>query len=302
MTTMNPIAPEKKRSNEKNWWKKIFHYQLLFPALLLLVLIQVYPTLYTLNLSFNSLKGGKLKWVGLDNFIRLFNSFELGNALEKTATYAGGYIILVIVLGMCIALLLNKRPLLAPLYLTILFVPWVLSEVVSGTMWRWLFNQDYGIVQVALNPFINDTSLLANKSGAMLIVIVSSVWRSIPFTSLLFLAALQTVSTEIKEAASLDGASPWQSFWRITIPIISPTLLVVLLLNSITGINQLGLILSTTGGGPGTATTTTSVLLYREAFKYGNFGAAAAISVFMFIINLVLTLIYIRVIKVEAEL
>ena len=98
--------------------------------------------------------------------------------------------ILVIVLAMCIALLLNKRPLLTPLYVTILFVPWVLSEVVSGTMWRWLFNQDYGIVQVALNPLINDTSLLANTIGAMAIVILSSVWRSLPFTTLLFLRRL----------------------------------------------------------------------------------------------------------------
>lgn len=299
MATMNLMAPKKKHPNEKTWWKKSYPYQLLFPALLLLVLIQVYPTLYTFNLSLNTLKGGKLIWVGLDNFTRLFNSSEIGNALKTTAIYAGSYVILVIVLAMCIALLLNKRPRLCSLYLTLLFIPWVLSEVVSGTMWRWLFNQDYGIVQVALNPLINNTTLLANNIGAMLIVIISSVWRGIPFTSLLLLAGLQTVSTEIKEAASLDGASIWQSFWRVTIPIITPTLLVVILFSSIAGINQLGLILSTTNGGPGTATTTTSILLYREAFKYGNFGAAATLSVLMFIINLVLTLIYIRVIKVE---
>jgi multiple sugar transport system permease protein len=300
MATMNPMAVGKRRAIIKTLWEKSFPYQLLFPALLLLLLIQLYPTLYTINLSLNKIKGGKLTWVGLDNYTRLLKLNEFEQGLQKTATYASGYLILVVVLGMCIALLLNRRTRLTPLYMLLLFVPWVLSDVVSGTMWRWLFQQNYGILQVALNPLINDTSLLSNARGAMAIVILSSVWRGLPFASLLLLGALQTVSTEIKEAASLDGASGWQSFWRITIPIISPTLLVVILLNSISGINQVGLILATTGGGPATSTVTVSVLLYREAFKYGNFGAAATLAVFMFLLNLALTLVYFRVVKVES--
>jgi len=300
MATLNPPAAGKRHSFWKTAWEKSFAYQLLFPALLLLVMVQVYPTLYSINLSLNQVKGGQFTWVGFNNYDRLFSSSDFIDSLQKTATYAGSYLVLVVILAMCVALLLNQRARLTPVYVTILFVPWVLSEVVTGTMWRWLFQQDYGIVQVALNPLINNTSLLSNDVGAMVIVVAAAVWRSLPFTSLLFLGALQTVSTEIKEAGALDGASAWQSFWRLTIPIISPTLLVVILMTSIGGINALGLILATTAGGPGTATTTASVLLYREAWKYGDFGAAATLAVFLFFINMALTLVYFRVVKVEA--
>lgn len=298
-SALSPVK-SKKKFGEKSFLEKTFPFQLLLPALILLLMIQVYPTLYTFNLSFNKIAGGELTPVGFENFTRLFNSSDFADALQKTAIYAIGYLSLVLILAMGIALLLNQGSRLTPLYITLLFVPWVLSEVVSGTMWRWLFQQDYGILQVAINPLVNQKSLLSDSTGAMVIVIASSVWRALPFNSLLLLGALRTVPNEIKEAGSLDGASRWQSFWQITIPIISPTLLVVILLTSIGAINQLGLTLATTNGGPGSATTTASVLLYREAFKYGDFGTAATLSVVMFIINLSLTLIYFRVVKVEA--
>lgn len=300
MATLNPPFAGKQQSHFSRFVKNSYPFWLLLPALFTLVAVQVYPTLYSVYISMNKVKGGKYIWIGLKNYIGLINSSDFWLALEKTAIFSGSYLVLVIVMAMCIAILLNQRTLLTPLYVTLLFIPWVLSDTVSGTMWRWLFNQDYGIIQVALNPLINNTSLLSNDSGAMFIVVISAVWRSLAFTSLLFLSALQTVSNEIKEAASLDGASPWQSFWRITLPIIRPTLLVVILMTSIGGINQLGLILATTAGGPGTATSTASILLYREAWKYGDFGTAASLAVILFFINLGLTLVYFRILKVEA--
>ena len=262
-------------------------------------MIQVYPTLYTMNLSLNQIKGGQWTWVGFDNFNRLLSSSDLINALQKTAAFSGSFAVLVVVLAMCIALLLDQRTRLTSVYITLLFIPWVLSDTVTGTMWRWMFQQDYGLIQTALNPLLNNYTLLSNDIGAMAIVIAASVWRSLPFNSLLLLGGLQTVSSEIKEAASIDGASSWQSFWSITIPIISPTLLVVILLTSISGINALGSILAITGGGPGSATVTVSMLLYREAWKYGNFGGAATIAVLLFCINVVLTIFYFRAVKVE---
>ena len=274
-----------------------FHYWLLLPAVMVLMLSQVYPTFYSIYMSFNKLRGGRLIWVGLGNFTRLLRSGDFLHSLQRTAMYTGGYLILTMVLAMCVAILLNRRVLLTPVYMIILFIPWVLSDVVSGTMWRWMFQQDYGVVQVALNPFVNRLSLLSNDIGAMLVMIVSSTWRSLAFTSLVLLGALQTVPTEIKEAASIDGTTGFQTFWKITLPMIRPTLLVITLLTSIGGINSLGLILATTNGGPGNATTTASVLLYREAWQFGDFGLASALAVFMFFINMALTLVYFRILK-----
>jgi ABC-type sugar transport system permease subunit len=274
-----------------------FPYWLLFPAISVIVLAQIYPTVYSIYMSFNNLKGGKLNWVGFNNFIRLLSSSDFIDSLGKTLIYTGGYLILTLVLGMCVAILLNQRVFLTPVYLTILFIPWVLSDVVSGTVWRWMFQQDYGMVQVLLNPLIDRVTLLSNHIGAMVIMIISSTWRNLAFTSIVLLGALQTVPNEIKEAAALDGTTPLRFFWDFTIPIIKPTLLVITLLTSIGGINSLGLILATTNGGPGTATTTTSVLLYREAWRYGDFGMASAIAVIMFFLNMALTIVYFRVLK-----
>jgi ABC-type sugar transport system permease subunit len=286
-----------RRNPFKTAWERSFPYWLLVPALLVLVLAQVYPTLYSIYMSFNKLHAGQMQWVGFGNFARLLRSGEFINALEKTAVYAGGYLLLTMTLAMCVALLLNRRVFLTPLYMTLLFIPWVLSDVVSGTIWRWMFQQDYGIVQVMLNPLLNRVTLLGNHIGAMAIMIVASMWRNLAFTSLVLLGALQTVPAELREAAALDGTSAFRYFWEITLPIIKPTLLVITLLTSIGGINSLGLILATTGGGPGKATATASVLLYREAWSYGDFGMASALAVMMFFINMALTLVYFRVLK-----
>jgi ABC-type sugar transport system permease subunit len=277
--------------------EKQFPLMLLAPAIIVLVLAQIYPTLYSFYMSVNRLRGGNLTWVGLRNYISLLSSRDFADAFGKTLVYAGGYLVLTIVLGLLVALLLNRRVFLTPVYMTLLFIPWILSDVVSGTSWRWMFQQDYGIVQVALNPYIDNLTLLANHITSMIIMIIASTWRNLAFASLIMLGALQTIPNDVREAAAIDGTSALRFFWSFTIPIIKPTLLVLTLLTSIGGINSLGLILATTNGGPGTATTTFSVLLYREAWKYGEFGMASALAVLMFIINMALTVVYFRVLR-----
>jgi ABC-type sugar transport system permease subunit len=283
----------------KPWLQRTLPFWLLLPAMAFLILIQVFPTLYSFYLSFTRVRGGVFSFVGLGNFQRLWASSDFYESLWRTLIFAGSYLVLTIGLGVALALLLNQKIRWRGFYVTLIFIPWVLSDVVSGTMWRWMFQQSYGIVQTALNPLLDGTSLLSNQTGAMVIVIVSSVWRTLAFTALLFLGALQTVPSEVLESAALDGASRWRSFWGIVFPLIRPTLLVSVLITSIRGINSLGLILATTAGGPGAATTTAAVLLYQEAWKFGDFGMAAAMAVFLFVINLALTFVYLRSIRTD---
>jgi multiple sugar transport system permease protein len=206
--------------------------------------------------------------------------------------------VLTLVSGMFVALILNRKIKFTGIYLVIIIVPWVISDVVAGTMWRWLFLGGYGLLQhfIKINlPFLGD-SILTTASGAMSVVIIAGVWRGMAFTTLLSLGALQTVPNEIIESAALDGANRFQRFFRIIFPLIRPTVLVMVLLTSIQGVNNVGLIYAITNGGPGGATQTTAFYLLQTGWFQGDFGMGAAISVFLFAINLSLTILYLRLI------
>jgi multiple sugar transport system permease protein len=269
---------------------------MLLPALIVLLAIQVYPSLYSFFLAFSHKYEGFTQFAGLNNFRILFSSQYFWGSVRNTLIFTGSYLIITTILAMIMAVLLNRRTRLTSFYMVLLFVPWVLSDVVVGTIWRWMFISDYGILQDALRPLIN-LAFLANPIGAMTIVIASSIWQSLAFATLLLLAALQMVPRDIIEMAAIDGATRWQTFWRVTIPIIRSQVLVVWLLLSIRSINSIGLILVITGGGPARATNTLGLFLYQEAWQFGDIGLGAAIAVLMFVLNLLLTITYLIALK-----
>jgi ABC-type sugar transport system permease subunit len=293
--TLLPGAARRVESAGRGRTNKFLPLWLLLPTILILLAVQIYPTLYSFYLSLNQTKGGELIFVGLENYLRLFRDIEFGRSLGRTFVYAGSYLVLTVVLGLGLAILLNRRVKFTGFYLVLLFIPWVISDVVAGTIWRWMFQQSYGILQYWLG-FISERSLFINPNGAMGIVVVASVWRSLAFTIILFLGALQTIPGEVLESAALDGATGWQSFWNISFPLIRPTFLVAILLTSIRGINSLGMILSIMGttGGTGNATQTTALYMLNAVQRDGDFGLAASTSVIMFLLNLVLTFVYLR--------
>jgi ABC-type sugar transport system permease subunit len=275
-----------------------FHFRrltplwLLLPSLIVLAVVQFYPTAYTVYISFNRLRARQLVPVGLNNYDRLFHDSNFFESLQKSLVFVGSTVILTISIGLLVAILLNQRSRFNPVYMVLMFVPWVISDVVAGTIWRWLFQQDYGLIQTIIAPLTGETSLYAKPDGAMAIVILATVWRSLPFASLLFLGALQNVPHEVVESAALDGAGRYTTFFRVVFPIIRPTFLVAVILTTIAGLNSVGVILTLTGNIP--ATKTTSVYLYQQGWQFGDFGLGAAISVVMFFINLALTLVYLQ--------
>jgi ABC-type sugar transport system permease subunit len=273
-------------------------FWLLLPSLLVLLALQVYPTLYSLYLSTTRVRRGEFMYVGLANFERLLRTPSFLESLRTSLTYSVTYILLTVSLGMMLALLLNRRFKFTGFYLVIIFIPWVISEVVAGTMWRWLFQPTYGLLQSWINtyvPFLGDR-LYTTAGGALAIVIAAAVWRGLAFTTLLSLGALQTVPQEIIESASLDGANRFQRFFRVILPQIRPTVLVMVLLTSIQSINSVGLIFSITRGGPGGATRTAAYYLLQTGWEQGDFGTGAAVSVILFTINITLTIAYLSII------
>ncbi len=271
-------------------------FWLLAPSLIILSVLQVYPGLFSLSLALHRRQYGEDVFVGLQNFALLAQSSDTWQSIRLTLVFAAAYLIITVLLALGVALLLNRHVRFTSVYMLMIIVPWVLSDVVAGTMWRWMFISDYGILQEWIEPIVGRT-LLADSTGAMAIIVLSSVWRTLPFAVLLILAALQTLPREVLEHAALDGATPFQTFWHIVLPMIRPHLATTILILSMRGINSLGLILTITAGGPARATSTLSYHLYQTAWQFGDFGLGAAIAIVMFGFNMLLTLWYLRILR-----
>lgn len=208
-----------------------------------------------------------------------------------------------LVLAIIIALILNAKIKGASFYLTVLFIPWVISEVIVGYTWKWLLNPDYGVLNYLLKPLhINASSLIGTTQYAMLGTVIVYIWRTLAYTTILILAGLQSVPGDCLEAASIDGCGRAKKFTKVIFPILSPTVLIVTLLNIINAISQSGIILVLTKGGPVRATETLALYLYKEAFINFQFSGAATISIVLSVINLLIVAAYLCLNKKNKEL
>jgi ABC-type sugar transport system permease subunit len=295
---------------------RLLPFLLLLPALLIIGIVQLYPAIYSIQISFNRVAGGNLTPIGTRNYAVIFASSGFQESLWHTAIFLIGYVVLTMLIGLGIALLLNRKLRLRGAYVTLLFIPWVLSDVIVGLVFKLFVDPDTGILAPFFaQPFFGlDGSALLTKvpaylaSGipfppapAMLYLILAASWKALPFVTILILAALQTVPREVLESASIDGATAWQSFKSIVFPLVLPSLVVALFNLILGGMNGVGMVFSLTGGGPGTATEVLSYLLYQVGFGALDFGRAAALSVFIAVINLALILAAVRISRSGAE-
>lgn len=293
---------------------------LLLPGVLVIAAIQLYPVLYTFLLSTqrNEAGTGRQIFVGLANFARLFTSPALSQSLVHTTIFLVGYAVLTMTAALIIALLLKQHVKLTPVYITLIFIPWIISDVIAGIVWRLFVVPDYGLfAPFFANPALfgepNGISILTTTSNpwwrnlpippapALLYLTVAAVWKILPFVTLLLLAALQTVPRAVLESASIDGANGWQSLRLITLPLIWPMLTVALFNLILGGINGVGMVFSLTGGGPGTSTEVLSYLLYSIGFSRLDFGLAAALSVFIAGVNFLLIGLILRTARAHEE-
>ena len=257
----------------------LYPYLLTLPALIFITIVSLYPTLYSFYLSMTRSKKGITEFVGLRNYSIILRSADFRESLWLTIVFTVFYVLLTVIIAYILALMLNRGLKLTGVYMTIIFLPWVLSEITSGVVWRWMFYQDYGIIQNLLAPIFKGKALITTAWGAMAIVIAATTWRSISFGMSLLLAGLQTVPREIYEAASIDGSNGWNTFWKVTWPLVRPTTIVTTVFLTIQAINGVGMVLAITEGGPGRATEILGLHMYREAMQFYNFGYAAALSV-----------------------
>jgi ABC-type sugar transport system permease subunit len=295
-----------------------FPFLMILPAMLILLVIQVYPIFYTITLSLQKRQPAGWVFVGLDNFTRLLRSSAFSESIDHTVIFLTGYTILTLGIGLIIALLLNNGAVFSGTYLTLIFIPWILADLIVGVVFRLLVLPDYGLFSGFLqDPAIfppNGLSVLTADaarpwiagfpfppSPAMVYLILAATWRSIPFTTILLLAALQTINKEVLESARIDGAGNWTIIRFITIPLILPTMVVTLLNLMLGGVNGVGMIFSLTGGGPGTSTEVIGYLLYSIGWSSLDFGRAAALSILMAFINLALIMTTLRLTRLQIK-
>ena len=287
-------------------WRKSLPFWLLLPTIVVLLIVQVYPGMYTIWLSLRERtpKGG-WDYVGMENFERLLNMGVFKESIGHTIVFLVGYSCLTLVAGYFIAQLLKRNVKFSGAYITLMFIPWVLADIIAGMVFRLLVVPDYGylsgILQNATLFPPDGVSIMTDvrpapwigefpfpPSPSMIFLILASAWRALPFVTLLLLAALQTVPSEVIESARMDGANRLQMSRFITIPLIMPALVVALFNLTLSGMNGVGMVFSLTSGGPGTTTLVLSYLLYMIGWSRLRFGQAAALALMLAVVNWIL--------------
>lgn len=279
---------------------------LIAPTVMVFCAVIVYPLASALYLSFfqiftPTLQGG---WVGLDNYRLLLSKGEFWVSLGNNLIWTAGTLFLQIVLGVGMALVLHQNIMFRSLARSLILFPYFISTVVAVLVWRWLFNDLYGILNhlLMMAGLINmPIDYLGSMPNAMISVILVGAWKYFPFVVIAVLARLQTIPDSLYEAARIDGAGPVARFLDLTLPQLRDVLVVIILLRAIWDFKEFDLIFLLTGGGPVISTQTLPLLVYKEAFALNQMGMASAYAVVMMAIMLVFMIVYMRRTKETSE-
>ncbi len=275
------LPQPKSTPSQTGWW-------LLAPALGFMALIYLYPMVRALGLSlFRQNLGTQLQpvFVGAANYQRLLGDGRFWQTLHQTLTFALASVSLELLLGLVIALVLHAPLRGRGLLRTIALLPWALPTAVTALGWTWIFNDQYGVLNdllQRLHLIQTGVNWLGDPTLALLGAIAADVWKTTPFISILLLAGLQSIPEDLYEAHALDGASPWQSFRHITLPLLLPQMLIALVFRFAEAFGIFDLIQVMTGGGPAGATETVSLYIYATVMRYLDFGYGAALVIVTF--------------------
>jgi multiple sugar transport system permease protein len=275
---------------------------LLAPAMLLIAATSAYPLLFALNSSFRrwQLSRSPLpgEFVGFDNYARALTDRFFLNSIQVTAVFTFISVTLTIVIGLGMALVLQKPGRLNTFIKTLLIFPFAVSAALKGYTFRFMLNPEYGIIDQIIDfffPFSKDLVWLANEYWALFWLAVTETYGWAPLIALMFIGALGTIPTEIFESAKVEGASNWQLFRYITLPLLSPVIVIVTLLKTIFSLKMFDQVVTMTGGGPGRATQTLNYYVYQTAFVTLDMGYASALSYILIIFMSILAYLYVRV-------
>lgn len=255
---------------------------LVLPAMLLIIGMMMYPTLWSVRISLssnNSVMSGNYEFVGLENYHKMFTSSKLWYALQNTVLYVCVTVMLELTLGMLMATQMNRKLPGTKLFRTLTATPMMVASIASGLIWKLIFYDNNGVMNWFLNGLgIENVGWFSDQGAARLAVLISSLWGSLPFAVLTLLAGLQSIPEEYTEAAVIDGATGWQRFMHITLPLLRDTVLMILIIRVSDAYKIYDVIVSLTNAGPANATNSISFFIYRRTYFDMKFGEGTAAS------------------------
>ena len=274
-------------------------YVLIAPAFLLAAFIILWPLGQIGEISLNSVnRFGQLRgFAGLDNFVAVLTDPQFAAALWRTVIWTLGIVAGTILVSIPVALILNEDFYGRGLARIIVMLPWAVSLTMTAIIWRWALSGESGMLNSGLRGLgLIDTNIqwLAQSATAFPVQIAIGILVSIPFTATIFLGGLSSIPDDLYEAARLEGANEWQLFTQITLPLLRPFINIAVVMNTIGVFNSFPIIWVTTQGGPANSTDILVTYLYKLGFNFGQLGEASALSLMMFALLLVFTIIYVR--------
>jgi len=296
-----PRGPQPARLRLPRWGKRRLNHYTAAPLvlisinLLLFVAFFAWPAVTGLLYSFTSYTGvGDAPYVGLDNYQRLLEDKAFYSALTRTLVFTAGVVPLTIVLSLGTAVLLvtnyTKGKAVARI---IFFLPWLISPIIAGVIWRWMFGENFGLVNYVITSLGgSEIAWQSNANLSLIVVIVAAAWGGTAFNMLLFVAALKNVPTAYYEAAALDGAGSWAKFRHITLPAIAPTTFIVVLLSVLGSMKEYALVQAINAGGPGTANNLIVQYIFTKGFQRAQIGYASAASFVLLVVLMIIALVH----------
>lgn len=275
------------------------------PAMVIVLGLSIFPAVWAFALSLQKWNGFSTPTnVGIDNYSAMLTDDQLHAAVTHTVLYTALFVPASVLLGLFLAVALNRRIVLVGIYRTAIFLPFVASAASTGILTTYLFNPQFGFVNNVLRVLgLQQQGWLENPQQAMVVITLMSLWGQAAFTTVIYLAALQDIPGELLEAARIDGANVWQSFWHVTFPQLAPVTVFVTIWQTIGAIQLFDLVYTTTRGGPLNATETIVFYMWKSAFKNLEFGYGSAVAYGLFAVTLLITIgvvLYSRRTKVEA--
>jgi len=271
------------------------------PSVILLTIILIIPLIYTFYLSLYDMRylqqGNFLLW---DNYITVLTDPDVIDSFGITFLVTITALIGSLLGGLLIALWINSRTgFIAYVIQISVLIPWVISMVVGTLLWKWMLNPLGLVTYLLAQVGITGVDLLGNAATAPYALIFVMIWRTTGFAMVLLLAGLKSIPKELEEAAKVDGAGVFQTFWRIRLPLLKTPLMIASIILMLSHFNNVDVPMVLTGGGPGNATNVLVMELYRQGFEYYNFGAASALSLILLVVNVILIALYLRMVKYE---